>query len=290
MRTIKDYRPGFTLIEVLIGMALFVGIAFIIGTFMNSILDYQLLFTQQLSAQQEIETKVAKSLMVNVVDDTNQPVDQASVRLVKSGTYDNTLYTSRRTVGQTDWGNAAYDSQSGHVTYSPSTELQIQTPGTGATSTEWVISNTFDMGTNNTTLYRLRFDAQLQPAHPSPDALRIQIATNNDNATWDFVGPDGTGDTYFTESDVALPNALDGNRYLRYKLYFYLDGTTTVSSFKDIAIDFNSVCVPTGQALFNNLGPGTYTMTINKTGFQTYTDPNISINSDWQQYKATLTR
>lgn len=238
------------------------------------------------------EIKIPKSLMVNVVDDTNQPVDQASVQLVKSGTYDNTLYTARRTISQADWGTSStYSSQSGGVTYdSPTTELNVQSPGTGSTSTEWVISNTFDMGTSNTTFYRLQFTAQLQPAHSSPDALRIQIAANNDDATWNFIGPDGTGGTYFTSSNVQLPAVLNGKRYLRYKLYFYLDGTTTVSSFKDIAIDFNSLCVPTGQALFNNLGPGTYTMTINKAGFQTYIDDAVPINSDWQQYKATLAR
>lgn len=50
---------GFTLVEVLISIAIFAGIAFIIGTFMKNVLDYQLLFTQQLTAQQEIETTFA---------------------------------------------------------------------------------------------------------------------------------------------------------------------------------------------------------------------------------------
>ena len=238
------------------------------------------------------EPKIARSLLVTVVDATGKPIDFASVQMVKSGSYDQTLYTSRRTVRQTDWGSvSSYDSQSGGVAYNnPSTEINVQAPGTGATSTEWLVSNTFDMGTSNVTYYRLRFDAQLQPAHPSPDALRIQLATNNDNATWNFVGPDGTGSSYFSASDVALPAALDGKRYLRYKIYFYLDGTTTVSSFKEISIDFNSSCVPTGQALFNALGPGTYTMTVSKAGFQTFTDTAVSIGNDWQQYKATLTQ
>lgn len=238
------------------------------------------------------EPKFARSLLVTVVDSSGKPIDSATVHLVKSGSYDQTLYTSRRTIGQTDWGSASsYDSQSGGVVYNnPSTELNVQAPGTGATSTEWAISNTFDMGTRNTTFYALRFDAQLQPAHPSPDAVRIQIAANNDNATWNFVGPDGTADSYFTASNTMLPASLDGNRYVRYKVIFYLDGTTTVSSFKNIAIDFNSSCVPGGQALFNALGPGTYTITVDKAGFQTYTDIGVSINNDWQQYKATLTQ
>lgn len=237
------------------------------------------------------EPKIARSLLVNVVDNANQPVDGASVQLVKSGSYDQTLYTARRTIGQTDWGGANYNSQSGGVDDdNPTTELQVHSPGTGATSTEWVISNTYDMGSSNTTFYHLRFDAQLQPAHPSPDAIRIQVATNNDNATWNFVGPDGTEDSYFTTSNTLLPASLSGKRYLRYKLYFYLDGETTVTSFKDIAIDFNSSCIPTGQALFNALGPGTYTMTINKAGFQPYVDDAVSISGDWQQYKATLSQ
>lgn len=237
------------------------------------------------------EPKVPRSLLINVLDDVGQPVDGASVRLVKTGSYDKSHHTSRRSIGQTDWGGANFSAQSGSVVYdSPSTELQVQMPGTGATSSEWVVSNTYDMGVSNTSFYHLTFDAQLQPAHSSPDALRIQIATNNDNATWNFVGPDGTENSYFTESGVVVPTMLDNKRYLRYKVYFYLDGTTTVSSFKDIAIDFNSSCVPAGQALFNELGPGTYTITIEKSGFQTHTDDSVSVSGDWQQYKAVLVR
>lgn len=61
MRTqhVNKGNKGFTLVEILISMAIFVGIAFIMGTFMNSILNYQLLFTQQLSGEQEIQTTFA---------------------------------------------------------------------------------------------------------------------------------------------------------------------------------------------------------------------------------------
>jgi prepilin-type N-terminal cleavage/methylation domain-containing protein len=52
---VEKRNEGFTLVEVLVSMTIFVGIAFIIGTFMKTIFDYQLSFTQQLSAQQEIE-------------------------------------------------------------------------------------------------------------------------------------------------------------------------------------------------------------------------------------------
>lgn len=52
-------NAGFTLVEILLGLVLFAGIAFIIGTFMKSILDYQTLFTQQLSGEQEIQNTFA---------------------------------------------------------------------------------------------------------------------------------------------------------------------------------------------------------------------------------------
>lgn len=56
---VPQSNKGFTLVEVLISLAIFAGIALIIGTFMKTIFDYQLLFTQQLSAQQEIENTFA---------------------------------------------------------------------------------------------------------------------------------------------------------------------------------------------------------------------------------------
>ena len=56
---IRKRNKGFTLVEVLISMAIFVGIAFIIGTFMKTVFDYQLLFTQQLTAEQQIENLFA---------------------------------------------------------------------------------------------------------------------------------------------------------------------------------------------------------------------------------------
>ena len=58
----NKHNSGFTLVEILISLAIFAGIAFIIGTFMKTVFDYQLLFTQQLTAQQELETTFAAML------------------------------------------------------------------------------------------------------------------------------------------------------------------------------------------------------------------------------------
>lgn len=61
MQTVNNRQrnSGFTLVEILISLAIFAGIAFVIGTFMKAIFDYQLLFTQQLTAQQEVDIAFA---------------------------------------------------------------------------------------------------------------------------------------------------------------------------------------------------------------------------------------
>jgi hypothetical protein len=49
--------------------------------------------------------------------------------------------------------------------------------------------------------------------------VKFQIATNTDNATWDFVGPDGTANTYYTTSGSDIWSGHDGDRYIKYKAF-----------------------------------------------------------------------
>ena len=65
------------------------------------------------------------------------------------------------------------------------------------------------------------------PVNTGSNSVKFQVATNNDNSTWNYVGPDGTASTYFTTSNTALPASLTGKRYLRYKAYL----TTTNASY-----------------------------------------------------------
>ena len=56
--------------------------------------------------------------------------------------------------------------------------------------------------------------------------IMFQIASNDDDFTWDFVGPDGTAGTYFEEPGaIPLPSALA--RYLKYKIILTGDGGST---------------------------------------------------------------
>ena len=55
---------------------------------------------------------------------------------------------------------------------------------------------------------------------PSGSDIKIQIATNKEALTWNFVGPDGTGATYYTVSDgQSIWSGHDGDRFVKYKVY-----------------------------------------------------------------------
>lgn len=61
---------------------------------------------------------------------------------------------------------------------------------------------------------------------PSGSDLKFQVAINNDNVTWNYVGPDGTNSTFF-ESPGPIPlNSISGT-YLKYKGYFTGSETST---------------------------------------------------------------
>lgn len=94
-------------------------------------------------------------------------------------------------------------------------------------------SPTFDAGTvvgfNN-----LAFTV----SQPAGTTVTFQIATNNDNATWNYVGPDGTaGSTY--ASSGGIPLAASSARYIRYKATLTATGTSNVPSISDVTVNYS---------------------------------------------------
>jgi type II secretory pathway pseudopilin PulG len=72
-------------------------------------------------------------------------------------------------------------------------------------------SSTFDAGGNAGFNY-LGFTSVV----PAGTTLQFQVAANNDNATWNYVGPDGSSSSYFS-SPGAIPLSLASDRYFRYQ-------------------------------------------------------------------------
>lgn len=77
-------------------------------------------------------------------------------------------------------------------------------------------SSSFDAGAGKTGGYnRLLYTSSV----PSGSTLQLQVASNDNNSTWNYVGPDGTASTYFT-ANGSIPLQAAGGRYFRYKASF----------------------------------------------------------------------
>lgn len=71
-----------------------------------------------------------------------------------------------------------------------------------------------------------------------------------------------------------------------------IDGATVrlQKSGFDQTITTNSGSCPTpGQVFWNGLASGTYTLTVSKTGYATYTNSSLSVSANWQNQIVTLT-
>jgi len=244
-----------------------------------------------------VSPKDPRSIMVTVRDASTQlPLSEVSVELWKEG-YDNTLITGRGFMRQTDWSGgsgqadfedfAKYFASDGNVeTGDPNGEIQLNKVFDEYVSSGYLISSTFDTGSASN-FYQILWQPQDQPPETGVDSIRLQIATNNDNATWNFTGFDGTADTYYTISNQNVNKVNNGNRYLRYKVYLGTSDPLWTPVVSDVSFTFTSSCVPPGQVLFSGLDTGSYTLTASKSGYQTFSEAEV-ISSSWQQREITL--
>lgn len=230
------------------------------------------------------------SILITVTDENDQPFNDVSVNLTKTN-FDETLFTGRNNFSQSDWSGANFFSQSGAIdAESLPGEIKLNfVAGKYATSTtEWLVSNSFDLGTSTAKFYQIDWQPDVQPVQAGPDSLKFQIATNNDNLNWNFIGPDGTDLTFYNATGTQLNVIHDNNRYLRYKAFMKTEDENTTPSLSKINFGFSSGCVPNGQAFFEGLASGSYTITAQKSGYQAFTDSALSISDNWQEYKIKL--
>ncbi len=93
------------------------------------------------------------------------------------------------------------------------------------------------------------------PANTGSNAVKFQVAANTDNSTWNYVGPDGTASTYFTTSNTALPDSLNGKRYYRYKAYLTTSNSSYTPTLHSVTFTYDSYRTSGGIASspFNTL-------------------------------------
>ena len=236
-----------------------------------------------------IQPSLPNSLLATVKDAlTGAPITGASVTLSKTG-FSKTLITGRNFLTQTDWSAGGYSSQDGGIDVSsPSGTLKlISTAGLYATSTlRSLISNTFNVGSSTATYYTLNWNPVSQPPQTGPDSLKFQIASNNDNTTWNFVGPDGTPASYYNTSGAGV-SGHNNRRYLRYQVFMKTDDVNFTPSLHDLNIEFNSICVPKGQILFSGLSADTYNITATAAGYSLATS-SVSVGAGFNQVEVLM--
>lgn len=244
-----------------------------------------------------VAPKDPRSILVTIKDGSTQlPLSDATVRLEKTG-YDTTLTTGRGFIRQTDWSGGAgqtdftdpaqYFGSDGSIEVNdPVGEFHLRKIFDEYESSGYLVSSTFDTGSVSN-FHQILWQPQDQPPNTGPDSVRFQIATNNDKATWNFFGPDGTANTYFTLANQNINSLHNGDRYFRYKAFLQTASSTWTPTVSDTSFTFTSSCVPPGQVFFTGLGSGDYTLTVSKTGYQPFTD-TVNVSSSWQQREVIL--
>lgn len=246
----------------------------------------------------------ANELMVTVKDAaTGLPVSDAIVHLSGAGD-DIEQTTNRGFIVQSDWsGGGGQDVVGLTNKYSQGSLIDdgslgmgvdgeitlLGTLGTYATD-GWMESSVFDAGSASTTFYTIGWLPQDQATSTGAGSVKFQLASSNDAATstWDYVGHDGTAQSFYTTANTNVSAAHTGNRYIRYKLFLHTDDTSVTPRIADVMLTFSSECVPYGQVLFQGLGSGVHTLTVSRTGYQTYQNDQVSTQLPWQEISVLL--
>ncbi|MDD5528027.1 MAG: carboxypeptidase regulatory-like domain-containing protein [Patescibacteria group bacterium] len=222
--------------------------------------------------------KNPRSLLVSVKQGgTTQPLSGATVQLT-IGTSTKQLITGRGFLRQSDWSGgsgqenftnpAAFYSSDGNIeTADPAGEIKLKEAFGLYAAAGNLTSSTFDTGSASD-FYRLEFLPLDQPPEAGTSSVLLQVAANNDNSTWNFLGPDGTNATFYSAANGNINPINNGNRYLRYKIYLATASSTYTPNVGEVSFAFTSLCVPPGQVLFDGLAEGDYTLNVSKSGFQ----------------------
>jgi hypothetical protein len=191
--------------------------------------------------------------------------------------------------GQTDFTDETryFDSDGNLSVTTPAGDVELETVLGEYTSNGFLESSTFDTGASTTVFYTIDWSPTDQPAEVEADSVKFQLAANNDNATWSFGGPDGTGSSYYTLSNNNIAASVNNNQYLRYRMFLSTASTTFTPRVSEVSITFGSSCIPFGQVFFNGLSLDTYTVSVSKTGYEPYSQ-DVVLGSTWQAYAVLL--
>lgn len=244
-------------------------------------------------------TKTTNSLLVIVKDSsTGNAIEGANVTLTKTSPVINTT----KITGGSLWSQQYWNGGGGQASWTDSTKyfldsgistsdvpLAMRLINNGVNTlvnSGYLDSSTFDTGSNTTSYTTINW----QPTSQDPAAtVKFQIASNNDNTTWNYIGPNGTNATYYMTSGESISSVNNNNRYIRYRAYLSTTNTTKNPTITSVGINYVSGCFTPGQVIFPELTAGSdYGVTTSMTGYTTKTVSNLTIGG-YQTLQVLLT-
>ncbi len=238
-------------------------------------------------------------LLVTVRDGaTGLPITDAKVTIENGGTT-HVKNTEKGFLSQTEWngggGQNLYTDQTkyfdsdGNLDNSVSGQLSLQKVLNNYVGNGELVSSTFDTGANDSNYGEILWQPSSNDPATGTSSVKFQIAVSSDPATttWNFIGPDGTSGTYFNSANYQLPSAIDNERYFRYKTILSTASSTISSILSDVTVTFTSDCLPAGQVSYGGLSSGVWNITVEKSGYQTYTN-SVNLDSNWKAFEVNM--
>lgn len=231
---------------------------------------------------------------------TGLPVTGATVTLSSSANgYSKTLLTGQGYIDQTDWSGGAgqtsvgasnrYFTDDGNVDGSTVPgDLKLR-GAFGAYNPSGILeSSTFDAGTSSV-FNNFIWSPASQPFGAGTSSVLFQFASSPSStpAMWNYAGPDGTASTYYSVPNSAINSINTNNRYARYKVFLSTQSSTSTPDLSSVDVTFTSSCTPPGQAFFNGLTSGAYSVDVSAPGYSP-SSTTISATSTWQEYDVSL--
>jgi len=225
-----------------------------------------------------LKNRQGSSLLVSVLDaGTELPLSDTEVRLYNAS-YDQSLTTGLGYVRQTDWsgGNGQLDFVFDDRYYfasniddsSPAGDLKLEKVGSDYLSNGQLESSIFDLG-SEVDFVNIVWEPWSQAIETGDNSIVFQIATTNTTTpeSWDYFGPDGTAQTFYTATSTVINSIHQNSQYLRYKVYLSTENNNYTPKLSEVAFTYTNNCTPPGQIFFDNLSNDTYELEISRSGY-----------------------
>ena len=232
--------------------------------------------------------KTGDSLLAIVKDSvTGNPIESAQVQLQSANAgYGDAKLTSGSVWNQHDWSMgsghdvfvdpAEYYEDDGNISNNETPlGLRLANLGNSYVYSGSLVSSYFDTGTGSTAYTTLAW----QPTSQDPStSIKFQLAASNDKKTWNYLGPDGTSESYYDVPGTTI-RGLNGNRYVRYKVFLSTTDNSKTPVLTSVNINYVSGCMAPGQAMFPGLrAQNDYSAIISKNGYQSQTIDDIKVD------------